>query len=114
VLAGLGAETAVIAAAVKARRNVSGNSRPLFAARLSIPRHAFGLKKNFGGTLGSKMPDNEHAPAALGDSEELCIQHAPRHTVPEFIQRGEDRFEVSALVRTEQSGNILQEKPARS
>jgi hypothetical protein len=60
------------------------------------------------------MADNEHATTALGDSEELCIQHAPRHTVPEFIQRGEDRLEVSPTVRTEQSGNILQEKPARS
>jgi hypothetical protein len=114
VLAGFGAESAIVATAVKARRNVSGSSRPRFSARRKIPRHAFGLKKNFGGTWASKMPDNEHTAAALGDSEELCIQHAPRHTVPELIQRGEDRLEVSAFVRTEQSGNILQEKPARS
>jgi hypothetical protein len=40
------------------------------------------------------------------------IKHAPRNAVPEFIQRGEDDLEVLALVGVEESGDVLEQKPA--
>jgi len=104
----------VCATCSKASRKALGNSRPRFSARRRIPRHAFGLKKYFGWTWGSKMADKEHALPSLRQAGVLCIQHRPRHTVPELIQRGKDDAEVPAPMGREQSGNILQEKPTRS
>src|SRR3990167_6889709 len=114
MLSRLGAESSIVATAIKAPHIVSGSFFPRFSARRIIPRHAFGLKKYFGGTWGSKMADKEHAVPPLRQATPLCIQTCPRHTVPEFIQRGKDDAEVSAPMGREQSGNILKEKPARS
>jgi hypothetical protein len=90
-----------------------GSAFPLFAARRRIPAHAFGLKKNFGRTRGSKMADNEDATASLGYSESLRVEYSPRQTIPEFIQRGEDRFEVVAPLAAEEPRDVLGKNPRR-
>src|SRR6266702_5057882 len=90
-----------------------GSARPRRAARRRIPVAALGLKQYFEGTWGSTTADKQHSSAALGDSEVARIQHPPRNAVPEFIQRGEDRLEVPAVVGGQEPGDVLQEKPAR-
>jgi hypothetical protein len=56
-----------------------GRSFPLFSARRRIPAQAFPLKKYFGGMgLASRICDNEHTLAALGQAEVLGIQDSPR------------------------------------
>ena len=56
-----------------------GNVLPRFAARRRIPLAAFWLKQNFNNSSrqGSRTCDNEHAAAALWDSEVLSVKHAP-------------------------------------
>jgi hypothetical protein len=95
----------------KAVSSAGGNAFPRLSARLSIPAAAFGLKEYFGWARGTKISDNEHSAATLGDSEELAIENAPRHTVPEFVQRIEDDSEVQSLRGTKQAWNVLEEEP---
>jgi hypothetical protein len=84
-------------------------------ARLRIPAAAFGLKKNRGGAWGSKISDNEHAAASLGDSEKLAVEHTPANPIPALDhENAEDFCKVSASVATEKSGNILDDKPTGS
>jgi hypothetical protein len=59
------------------------------------------------------MSDNEHSAATLGDSEELAIENAPRHTVPEFVQRIEDDSEIKSLIGRKQAWNVLDEEEPR-
>src|SRR6266545_2808938 len=73
---------------------------------------ALGLKEYFEGAWGPTTADKPHATASLGHSEVARIKHPPRHAVPEFNQRVEDRLEVRALVAGEQSGEVLQQKTA--
>ena len=80
-------------------RSEGGNSRPRFSARRRIPAHAFGLKKNLGGTSVSKMSDNEHSTASLGDSEVASVQHSVGPPIPEIAQRPEDVSHVPSSVR---------------
>ncbi len=83
---------------LRARSKRIGNVVPRFAARLSIPVQAFGLKKNLWGTWGSKISDNEHPTAPLWDSEVLRVKHPPRHAIPEFFDALEDQLEIVAVV----------------
>ena len=69
----------------------SGKLFPLLSARLSIPRHALGLKQ-YGPRCPprSKMSDKKHTAASLGHSEELRVEYTPCQTVPEVIHFGEE------------------------
>jgi hypothetical protein len=76
-----------------------GNDLPRFSARLRIPAHAFWLKKYRGGTSSSKMSDNEHSTASLGDSEEASVQHSEGPPIPDVLQRPEDGTQIPSSVR---------------
>src|SRR6266850_2660108 len=72
------------------------------------------LKKYFGGTEGSKASDNEDPSASLWSSKVFCVQNSPRNTIPEFIQFLDERLEIRPVVAVKESGNILDNQPARS
>src|SRR3990172_4077084 len=81
-----------VAAANRASRNCSGNSRPRFSARRRIPRQAFALKKYFGGTSPvCKTSDNEQTTASLGDAEPLSVKNAVGEPIPQLCQRSEHK-----------------------
>lgn len=62
-----------------AASSIGGRALPRFAARRSIPAHAFELKKYRRGIEPlSSTCDNEHTAAALGQSEELGVEDPPR------------------------------------
>jgi hypothetical protein len=90
-----------------------GNDLPRFSARRRIPAHAFWLKKNLGGTSSSKMSDNEHSTASLGDSEEASVQHSVGVPIPEFAQRPEDGTQVPSSVARQESSDVLDDAPPR-
>jgi len=96
-----------------AASSCGGKARCRLSARLSIPAAAFGLKEYFGWAWGTKMSDNEHSAATLGDSEELAIENAPRHTVPEFVQRIEEDSEIKSLIGRKEAWNVLDEQEPR-
>ena len=102
----------VRATASKAAERCDGSSRPRFAALRRIPFAAFEERKKRLGAFGSKMSDNEHTAASLGDSEVSRVQHSPRHAIPEVGQRRENDGEISATVRGKESGYVLNEEPA--
>jgi hypothetical protein len=60
------------------RSNNFGKFFPRFSARRRIPAHAFGLKQYFCGVEVSRTCHNEHTAAALGHSEILGVEDAPR------------------------------------
>jgi hypothetical protein len=65
------------------------------AARRRIPAQAFGLKKYRGGTAPvSKIADNEHTLASLGQSEVLGIEYPISPPIPERAQRPEEGTKV--------------------
>ena len=100
------------ASAVSAARKAGGNSRPRFSARRRMPRAAFGLKKNRGGTRPSTMADNEHAAPSLGDSEMLAVQYPVGPPVPAVFQSFEQRPEVAPTARAKKPWNILKQQPS--
>jgi hypothetical protein len=79
-----------------------------------MPLAAFALKENLGGAVASKTCDNEHSTASLGDSEVSSVQSSPRHAIPELLHFIEKPSEVSAVVGTEETWDILQHDPPRS
>jgi hypothetical protein len=89
-----------------------GNSgRPIRFARRSIPFAAFGLKKYCRGTSPvSIAPDNVDSLARLGDSEVPAVKSSPSNSIPEFGQRPENDFEISSLVRVEQTWHVFDNK----
>jgi hypothetical protein len=89
-----------------------GKARPRLSARRSIPAAAFGLKKYFGWTWGSKMSDNVDTAASLGHSEILAIKHSPRQAIPAFGKRFEDDPHVLTLLRRQETKNILDKEPS--
>jgi hypothetical protein len=102
----------VVETACRASAKCRGNCRPRFSALLSIPAAALEERKKRGGTSGSKMSDNEHSAASLGNSEESRVQHSPGHAIPELGQRRENDGEISSAVGRQESGNVLNEEPA--
>jgi hypothetical protein len=89
-----------------------GNVLPRFSARRRIPAHAFGLKKNLGATDSSKMSDNEHPTASLGDPEVATVQHPVGPPIPEVAQRPEDGSQVPSSVRRQEASDVLDDAPA--
>jgi hypothetical protein len=60
------------------------------------------------------MSDNEHATAALGDSEVSSVKDPVGPPIPEVFQRPKDGSHVSSFVRRQQSIDVLEENPLRS
>jgi hypothetical protein len=101
------------ATASSAAFSATGSSRPRLLARLRIPRHARGLKKYRGGRSPvSKISDKKDTLASLGESEMLRIEHSPRHTVPELVQRSEEASEGLAVIGRESAGDVFPDDPA--
>jgi len=98
--------------ATSASTKGSGNILPRRSARRRIPRAALGESEYRGGAWSTRTADNEHAAAALRDTEVLCIQSSPRDVVPEFVQIMEDDPEVTSASRGEKPGNIFDNAPA--
>jgi hypothetical protein len=60
-----------------------------------MPRQAVALKKYRCGTLpDSKMSDNEHTAASLGQSEVLSVQDSVGPPIPELCQPSEEGAKV--------------------
>lgn len=72
-----------------------------------IPSHAFGLKQNLDGGAGSKASDKKDTAAALGHSEELRIEYAPRQTVPELVHFGQELSESLPTLARERSWDVF-------
>jgi hypothetical protein len=69
-------------------------------ARFKIPAAARALNEYFSGTSSiTKMSDNEHTTASLGDSEVLSVKHSEREPIPKFSQRREDGAQIPSSVR---------------
>jgi hypothetical protein len=79
-----------------------------------MPLAAFALKENLAGAVGFKTCDNEHSTASLGDSEVASVQSSPRYAIPELFHFIEKPSEVSPLVGTEETRDVLQHEPPRS
>ena len=79
-----------------------------------MPLAAFALKENLCGAVGFKTADNEHSTASLGDSEVSSVQSSPRNAIPELFHFIEKPSEVSPVVGTEETRNVLQHEPLRS
>ena len=80
------------------------------STRRRIPTAAFWLKKYFASTGRVSMHGNNiDSLARLGDSEILAVEHSPRHTIPELIQRLEYDGEVSASVASEKSVYVFED-----
>jgi hypothetical protein len=79
-----------------------------------MPLAALALKENLAGAVGFKTCDKEHSSASLGDSEVASVQSSPRYAIPELLHFIEKPSEVSPLVGTEESRDVLQHEPPRS
>jgi hypothetical protein len=85
---------------------------PLRSARRRIPEHAFALKKYRGGTSPvSKVADNEHTAATLGDSKPLSVKNAVGEPIPEFCQRPEEGAKIPSFSRRQDSGDVFPYHP---
>jgi hypothetical protein len=79
-----------------------------------MPLAALALKENLCGAVGFKTCDKEHSAPSLGHSEVTSVQSSPRYAIPELLHFIEKPSEVSPLVGTEESRDILQHEPPRS
>jgi len=79
-----------------------------------MPLAAFALKEYLCGAVGFKTCDNEYSTPSLGDSEVASVQSSPRDAIPELLHFMEKSGEVSAVVGTEETRDILQHDPPRS
>jgi len=88
------------AALISANRKGVGNSFPRFSARRRMPLQAVLLKKYRCGTSPvSKTSDNEHASAALWNSEILSVKNSVGEPIPDFPQRPEEDTKIFSSVR---------------
>jgi hypothetical protein len=104
----------VIATASKARCNAEGKILPRFFARRNIPEQAFAVKKYRCGTSPIRMSDNEHAAAALRDSEVASVQNTVGEPKPAFPHGPEEGSESAPPIGGKHTGDILPNEPARS
>jgi hypothetical protein len=79
-----------------------------------MPLAALALKENLCGAVGFKTCDKEDSSASLGDSEVSSVQSSPRYAIPELLHFTEQSDEITALIGTEESRDILQHEPPRS
>jgi hypothetical protein len=59
------------------------------------------------------MSDNEHAPAALRDSEMTSVQNRVGEPIPAFPHGPEEGSESAAPIGGKHTGDILPNEPAR-
>jgi hypothetical protein len=79
-----------------------------------MPRQASGLKKYRCGTFCvSKISDNEHATATLGDSEVLSVENAVSEPIPEFAQRPEEGSKRPPSVNRQNAWDVFPDNPRR-
>jgi hypothetical protein len=79
-----------------------------------MPAAAFALKENLLGAVWFKTRDNEYSTASLGDSEIASIKSSPRDRVPDVVHFTEESEEITALIGTEETWDVLQHQPPRS
>lgn len=110
------ADVSGAATARSASASNSGNFFPRFAALRRIPAHAFGLKKNLGGTVraSSRMSDKEDSTTSLGHSEILSVQHSVGEPIPELNHRPEDGAKVPPSSRRQDAGDVFPDNPPRT
>jgi hypothetical protein len=89
-----------------------GRTLPRAAARLKIPfaARADSEYRRFG--VASKMSDNEHSTAALGNSEVSSVKYPPREAIPDVRQGAENDGKVSAVGRGEKPWNVFDHEPS--
>jgi hypothetical protein len=58
------------------------------------------------------MSDNEHAAAALWNSEVLSVENAVGEPIPEFRHRPENGTKVPPSVARQDSGDVLPHQPS--
>jgi hypothetical protein len=105
----------VFAAPVNAARNWQGNSFPRFSARRRIPAQAFALKKyRRGSSPVSKMSDNEHATAPLGNSEELSVKNPVGEPIPAFCQPPEEGSKIPPSTGGQDTRDVFPDHPSGS
>ena len=103
----------VRAACSNACASEGGNCLPRFSARRRMPRQAVALRKYRCGTSPvSSTSDNEHASAALWNSEELSVQNSVGEPIPEFAQPPEDGAKRPSSVNGQDTGDVLPHHPA--
>jgi hypothetical protein len=77
-----------------------------------MPRQALALKKYRCGTSPvSKIADNEHTLASLGQAEELSVKHSVGDAIPEFDHAPENGSKVPSSVRRQDAGDVLPNQP---
>lgn len=57
------------------------------------------------------MSDNEHAAAALWNSEELSVKHSVGEAIPEFDHAPENGTKVPSSIRRQDAGHVLPNQP---
>lgn len=95
-----------------AASNSAGSALPRARARLKIPLAARAESAYRGSAVASKMADNEHSTAPLGDSEESSVQYPPREAVPEVGQRAENDGKVSSVGSGEKPRDVFEQEPS--
>jgi hypothetical protein len=77
-----------------------------------MPAQARWLKKYRCGTSPvSKIADNEHTLASLGQSEILSVQNSVSEPIPEFAQPSEEGAKVPSSRRRQDAGDVLPKNP---
>jgi hypothetical protein len=103
----------VCAACSNAVCSEGGNDRPRFSARRRMPLQAVALKKNRCGTSPvSRISDNEHAAAALWNSEVLSVKNCVGEPIPELRQPSEEGSKIPSSVRRQDAGDVLPHQPS--
>jgi hypothetical protein len=78
-----------------------------------MPLQAVALKKNRCGTSPvSKISDNEHAAASLGNSKELSVKHSVGDAIPELDHAPENGTKVPSSIARQDAGDVLPDQPS--
>jgi hypothetical protein len=78
-----------------------------------MPLQAVALKKyRCGRPPVSKISDNEHASASLGNSKVLSVKHSVGEPVPEFDQPSEYGTKIPSSIGRQDAGDVLPHHPA--
>jgi hypothetical protein len=77
-----------------------------------MPAQARGLKKYRCGTAPvSSTSDNEHATAALWNSEVLSVEHSVGPPIPEFCHPPKEGAKVPSSIGRQDTGDVLPNQP---
>jgi hypothetical protein len=84
------------------------------AAATGESQHLSGTSCSVSRIAASSAGCDEHPSTPLGHSEVLSVQHSPGDAIPDVDQTPDDRRHISAAVRREKSGDVLNQRPSRS